>query len=264
MIDGYKRLLERIKQYDNNCDFDMLDKAYQLAKAAHDGQQRGSGEPFIIHPVEVACILAEMELDSTSIIAALLHDTIEDTSCTFEQIKENFGIEVATLVDGVTKLEKIPYVTKEEKQAENLRKLFLAMAKDIRVILIKLADRLHNMRTLKFKTPEKQLETARETLEIYAPLAHRLGISKIKWELEDICLRYTDPKGYYELVEKIATKRREREEYITKVIDTIKNKSEELGIEVHLDGRPKHFYSIYRKMVEQNKSLEQIYDLFAV
>ncbi|MCX7710441.1 MAG: bifunctional (p)ppGpp synthetase/guanosine-3',5'-bis(diphosphate) 3'-pyrophosphohydrolase [Clostridia bacterium] len=262
---GYNRLINKIKQYDPNCDFSLIEKAYAVSKTAHDGQQRVSGDPYIIHPIEVANILAELELDCTSIVAGILHDTIEDTTCTYEQLKEKFGEEVATLVDGVTKLGKIPYTTKEEQQVENLRKMFLAMAKDIRVILIKLADRLHNMRTLKYMSEEKQLEKAKETLEIYAPLAHRLGISKIKWELEDISLRYLDPKGYYDLVDKIAKKRKEREAFITQILDTLKEKTNELGIEEpHIDGRPKHFYSIYKKMVEQNKTLEQIYDLFAV
>lgn len=262
---SYSRLIEKIKKYNTNCDFALVEKAYDFSKAAHDGQQRVSGDPFIIHPIEVAIILAEMELDCTSIVAGMLHDTVEDTTYTIEKIRELFGEEVALLVDGVTKLEKIPYTTKEEQQAENLRKMFLAMAKDIRVILIKLADRLHNMRTLKYKSPEKQVETARETIEIYAPLAHRLGISKIKWELEDICLRYLDPKGYYDLVDKISKKRKEREAYINQIMDTLKTKTAELGIEdAHVDGRAKHFYSIYRKMVEQNKTIDQIYDLFAV
>lgn len=263
MSDGYSRLIRKIKKYNPNCDLKLIEKAYYLSKSAHEGQMRVSGEPFIIHPMEVANILAELELDCTSIIAGIFHDTIEDTTYTYEELKANFGSEVADLVDGVTKLGKIPYTTKEEQQAENLRKMFLAMAKDIRVILIKLADRLHNMRTLKYMTPEKQVEKAKETIEIYAPLAHRLGISKIKWELEDLCLRYTDPKGYYDLVDKIAKKRKEREAYIIKILDTLNEKTSELGIEVHMDGRPKHFYSIYRKMVKQNKTLEQIYDLFA-
>lgn len=265
MADGYTRLISKIKHYNQNGDFPLLEKAHNLSKAAHEGQLRVSGEPYIVHPVEVAIILADLEMDFTSIIAAILHDTIEDTSCTFEQLKENFGEEIATLVDGVTKLSKIPYTTKEEQQVENLRKMFLAMAKDIRVIIIKLADRLHNMRTLKYMEPAKQIETAKETLEIFAPLAHRLGISKVKWELEDICLRYIDPVGYYDLVDKIATKRKEREAYITQIMTTLQEKTRELDIEdAHIDGRPKHFYSIYKKMTDQKKSLDQIYDLFAV
>ncbi|NSW90582.1 MAG: bifunctional (p)ppGpp synthetase/guanosine-3',5'-bis(diphosphate) 3'-pyrophosphohydrolase [Firmicutes bacterium] len=261
---NFSSLVSRIERYNLDCDMDMLKKAYVISRNAHRGQQRVSGEPFIVHPVEVAYILAELELDCTTIIAGLLHDTIEDTTCTLEQLKQDFGEEVAILVDGVTKLGRIPYTTKEEEQVENLRKMFMAMAKDIRVIMIKLADRLHNMRTLKYMSPEKQIEKAKETLEIYAPIAHRLGISKIKWELEDICLRYIDPKGYYELVEKIAKKRKEREAFINQIIGTLKEKTQELGIEATIDGRAKHFYSIYKKMKEQNRTLEQIYDLFAV
>ncbi|MDQ2087545.1 bifunctional (p)ppGpp synthetase/guanosine-3',5'-bis(diphosphate) 3'-pyrophosphohydrolase [Herbivorax sp. ANBcel31] len=264
MCDSYNKLVEKIKKYNSKCDFTLLEKSYVLSKEAHEGQHRVSGEPFFTHPMEVAFILADLELDCTSIIAGILHDTIEDTKYNYQQLKSMFGKEVADLVDGVTKLGKIPYTTKQERQAENLRKMFLAMAKDIRVILIKLADRLHNMRTLKYMKVEKQAEKAKETLEIYAPLAHRLGISKIKWELEDICLRYIDPKGYYELVEKIAKRRNEREDYIKNILKTLKEKTKEINVEAQLDGRPKHFYSIYRKMVRQNKTLEQIYDLFAV
>ncbi len=264
MCDEFNRLVEKIKKYNSNCDFELLKKSYDFSKKAHEGQNRVSGEPFFTHPLEVAFILAELELDCTSIIAGILHDTIEDTPHTYEEIKSIFGQEVADLVDGVTKLGKIPYTTKRERQAENLRKMFLAMAKDIRVILIKLADRLHNMRTLKYMKAEKQAEKAKETLEIYAPIAHRLGISKIKWELEDICLRYIDPKGYYDLVEKIAKRRNEREDYIDNILRILKEKTKEISVESHLDGRPKHFYSIYRKMVNQNKTLEEIYDLFAV
>ncbi|MHB8063766.1 MAG: RelA/SpoT family protein, partial [Ruminiclostridium sp.] len=267
MIDSFSVLVEKVKKYDPNSNFELLEKAYFVSKTAHEGQQRNSGEPYIIHPVEVAIILAEMELDSTALVAALLHDTIEDTTCTYDELKAQFGIEVADIVDGVTKitqLGKIPFTSKQEQQVENLRKMFLAMAKDIRVIMIKLADRLHNMRTLKYMTEGKQIEKATETLEIYAPLAHRLGISKIKWELEDLCLRYLDPKGYYDLVEKIAFKRKQREAYISEIIQTLKEKTNELGLEnVQIDGRPKHFYSIYRKMESQNKTLDQIYDLFA-
>ena len=264
MDDRFEQLKEKIKKYNPGCDIELLDKAYAMAKKAHEGQFRESGEPYIIHPVEVAHILADLELDCTAIIAGLLHDTVEDTNCTLEEIKEQFGETAAMLVDGVTKLDKIPYTTKEEQQAENLRKMFLAMAKDIRVILIKLADREHNMHTLKYMPREKQIEKARETLEIYAPLAHRLGISRVKWELEDSSFRYLHPKEYYDLVEKIAKKRREREAYIANIINEIKSKTTELGIQTQIDGRPKHFYSIYRKMQKQNKTLDQIYDLFAV
>ncbi len=262
---GYNRLANKIKKYNPSCDFSMLEKAYLISKKAHEGQSRNSGDPYITHPLEVANILAQMEMDCTSIIAAILHDTVEDTTCTIEEIKEGFGQEIAELVDGVTKLGKIPYTTKKELQVENLRKMFLAMAKDIRVIMIKLADRLHNMRTLKYMPAEKQVSKARETMEIFAPLAHRLGISKIKWELEDLSLRYLDPKGYYDLVDKISQKRKQREAYISQIMETLKVKTKELGIEgVTIDGRAKHFYSIYRKMVEQNKTIDQIYDLFAV
>lgn len=260
----YEELKEKIRKYNAGCDFDLLDKAYAMAKKAHDGQLRESGEPYITHPLEVAHILADLEMDCTTIIAGLLHDTVEDTNCSFEDIKEQFGESAAMLVDGVTKLDKIPYTTKEELQAENLRKMFLAMAKDIRVILIKLADREHNINTLKYMPEDKQKEKARETLEIYAPLAHRLGISRIKWELEDSSFRYLHPKEYYDLVEKIAKKRREREEYINSIIEEIRSKTTELGIETQIEGRPKHFYSIYRKMKQQNKTIDQIYDLFAV
>jgi guanosine-3',5'-bis(diphosphate) 3'-pyrophosphohydrolase len=264
MDDGYKRLIRKIRKYNPDCDFDLIEKAHNISLEAHQGQQRVSGDPFIVHPMEVANILADFELDCTAIVAGILHDTIEDTTCTYKEIKEKFGEEVASLVDGVTKLGKIPYTSKEELQAENLRKMFLAMAKDIRVMLIKLADRLHNMRTLKYMSPEKQIEKAKETLEIYAPLAHRLGISKIKWELEDLCFRYLDSKGYYELVNKIAQKRREREAFIAKIIETLQEKTIEIGIEARIEGRPKHFYSIYRKMIQQNKTLDQIFDLFAL
>lgn len=264
MTERFLLLVEKVKKYDPNANIELLKKAYTFSSTAHEGQQRISGEPYIIHPVEVAIILADMELDVTALVAALLHDTIEDTTCTYEVLKAEFGTSVAELVDGVTKLGKIPFTSKEEQQVENLRKMFVAMAKDIRVIMIKLADRLHNMRTLKYMTEGKQIEKARETLEIYAPLAHRLGISKIKWELEDLCLRYLDPKGYYDLVQKVAYKRKEREAYISEIVQTLKEKTEELGLEnVQVDGRPKHFYSIYRKMVDQGKTIEQIYDLFA-
>lgn len=261
----FQELCNKIKNYSPNVDLTKLTMAYELACKAHEGQLRNSGEPYIIHPLNVAYILAELEMDITSIIAAVLHDVVEDTSCTIEEVKQKFGSDVALLVDGVTKLEKIPLTSKKEQQVENLRKMFLSMAKDIRVIMIKLADRLHNMRTLKYKPEDKQVETATETMEIYAPLAHRLGISKIKWELEDLALRYLDPKGYYDLVDKISIKRREREAFIIEIIDTLRVKTNEIGVEdASIDGRAKHFYSIYRKMTEQNKTIDQIYDLFAV
>ncbi|HWQ30924.1 MAG TPA: bifunctional (p)ppGpp synthetase/guanosine-3',5'-bis(diphosphate) 3'-pyrophosphohydrolase, partial [Negativicutes bacterium] len=223
-----------------------------------------SGEDYIIHPLEVAKILADLGMDNTTIAASILHDVVEDTKCTYEDCKSVFGEEIAMLVDGVTKLGKLEYKTKEEQQAESLRKMFIAMAKDIRVVLIKLADRLHNMRTLKYMPAEKQIEKARETMEIYAPIAHRLGISKIKWEMEDLALRYLEPKEYYELVDKVAKKRKEREDEINHVIQILKEKFKEVGIEAHIEGRPKSFYSIYRKMYYQNKTFEQIFDLTAV
>lgn len=261
----YRKLIKRINEYYPQCDFELVKKAYDFAQKAHEGQKRESGEPFIVHPLEVAYLIAQIELDCTSVVAGLLHDILEDTYCTLEQIRAEFGEEVALIVDGVTKLERIPYTTKEDQQVENLRKMFLSMAKDIRVILIKLADRIHNMRTLKYLFPEKQIEKAKETMEIYAPLAHRLGMYNIKWELEDLSLRYIDPKGYYDLVGKIAKKRKEREAFIKDIIATLKEKLAELHINnAMIEGRPKHFYSIYRKMREQNKTIDQIYDLFAV
>ncbi len=241
-----------------------IKEAYTFAENAHKSQLRSSGEPYIIHPLEVALILMDLGLDVDTVVAGLLHDVVEDTGVPIEELTKLFGAEVADLVDGVTKLGKIAFKTKEEQQAENLRKMFLAMAKDIRVIIIKLADRLHNLRTLEYVDEEKQREKAYETLEIYAPLAHRLGIFKIKWELEDTSLRYIDPKGYYDLVEKIAIKRREREKYIQEIIETLKKKLDEMNIEAEIEGRPKHFYSIYRKMYMQHKTFEEIYDLLAI
>ncbi len=240
-----------------------LRKAFDFASAAHEGQIRANGEPYIFHPVETALILTDYEVDVDTLCAALLHDTVEDTGRTLEDIRAQVGESIALLVDGVTKLEKISYSSKEEVQAENFRKMFLAMARDIRVVLIKLADRLHNMRTIQHMTEEKQKEKARETLDIYAPLAHRLGIYRMKWELEDLCLRYIDREAYYELVGAISQKRTEREQMLAQVIAEIRERIESMGIHGDIDGRPKHFYSIYRKMQSQTKSLDQIYDLFA-
>jgi len=259
-----QELIDKIKKYNPSGDFEIIYKAYEFALNAHQGQKRISGEDYIIHPTAVADILADLNMDNATIAAGMLHDVVEDTKYSYNDIKELFGEEVAMLVDGVTKLGKLEYKTKEEQQAENLRKMFIAMAKDIRVILIKLADRLHNLRTLKFMAKEKQYEKAKETLEIYAPIAHRLGIYKIKWEMEDLALRYLDPEGYYDLVDKVAKKRKEREEYINYVINTLKQKNKEMGIDVQIEGRPKNFYSIYKKMVHQNKTFEQIFDLTAV
>ncbi|MGO1370933.1 MAG: RelA/SpoT family protein [Senegalia sp. (in: firmicutes)] len=259
-----EKLVEKIKQYNPQADVEKVRKAYNFAKSAHEGQLRNSGEDFIIHPVNVAIILADMNMDISTIIAGLLHDVIEDTENSYNLVKEEFGVEVANLVDGVTKLKKIQYKTKEERKAESLRKMVIAMAKDIRVIIIKLTDRLHNMRTLEYMSDEKKKEKALETLEIYAPIANRLGVFKIKWELEDLSLRYIDPEGYYDLVDKVSKKRKEREEYINEVIDKLNVKLDEVDIESEINGRPKHFYSIYRKMVYQNKVFEQIFDLTAI
>jgi GTP pyrophosphokinase len=260
-LEAYIRKLE---QFNPDNDLSMIIKAYNFGENAHRGQFRKSGESYFIHPVNVSLILAELEMDEATIIAGLLHDVIEDTDYTYEDISNEFSEEVAILVDGVTKLGKIHYETKEEREAENLRKMLLAMARDIRVVLIKLADRLHNMRTLKYMTDEKKKEKAMETLEIYAPIAHRLGISKIKWELEDLGLLYTDPDGYYDLVSKVDKKRSEREKYINKVIDILQTDIKKSNIKAEIYGRPKNFYSIYKKMVYQHKNFDQIYDITAV
>ena len=257
------KLLEKMGKYGAEAR-DEIAKAYCFAEAAHNGQTRNSGEAYINHPLEVANILIEMGLDTTSIIAALLHDVVEDTEISLEEISSQFGNEVASLVDGLTKLSKIVFQNKQEQQVENLRKMFLAMAKDIRVILIKLADRMHNMRTLRFLPVERQKKIARETLEIYAPLAHRLGMYRLKWELEDTAFRYLEPGKYYELVEKVAQKRPEREGYIEETIKLLEENLNDLAIKADIQGRPKHFYSIYQKMVTQNKEFSEIYDLMAV
>ncbi len=258
------KLMKNIDEHCNNVDIDLILKAYNLASEAHKDQKRESGEPYIIHPIEVACILAEMGMDTATIVSGLLHDVIEDTEYSYEDISTIFSPEIADLVEGVTKLGKIEFLTKEEQQADNVRKMLLAMAKDIRVILIKLADRLHNLRTLRYMPIQNQKEKAKETLDIYAPLAHRLGMSKIKWELEDLAFRYLNPNEYYELVDEIAEKRVEREEYIKGIVEELRESLEESGVIAEIDGRPKHFYSIYRKMVTQNKTLDQIFDLTAI
>ncbi len=259
-----QRLFNLIENYAPGYDQKLLERAYYFAQGSHIGQYRNSGEEFINHPVEVACILAELELDLTTIIGGLLHDVVEDTRVTVEEVESQFGHEVAFLVSGVTKLGRIEYKSKEDHHTENLRRMFLAMGQDVRVILIKLADRLHNMRTLSYQPVPKQREIADETLEIFAPLAHRLGIYKIKWELEDLSLRYLEPDQYYSLVERIAKKRREREDYINLVISKLREKLDEAGIRADISGRPKNFYSIYQKMVSQGKDLAEIYDLTAV
>lgn len=268
----YQDLIERVRKYHPSDDISMIEKAYRLADNAHQGQVRKSGEPYIIHPLCVAIILADLELDKETIVAGLLHDVVEDTVMTEEDLRREFGDDVALLVDGVTKLEKIPLSgsngeqsdAKLEMQAENLRKMFLAMAKDIRVIMIKLADRLHNMRTLKYKTPESQQRIAKETLEIYCPIAQRLGISKLKIELDDLSLKYLEPDIYYDLVDKIAVRKSVREKYIQGIVDEVSEHIKNAGIEAKVDGRVKHFFSIYKKMKNQHKTLDQIYDLFAV
>ena len=261
----YQDLITEIKKYHPSSDLSDIEKAYKGAYKAHEGQKRKSGEPYIIHPLCVAIILAELELDKESIIAGLLHDVVEDTVMTSEDVEKEFGSEVALLVDGVTKLTQLNYEhDKIEVQAENLRKMFLAMAKDIRVIMIKLADRLHNMRTMQYQSPAKQIEKSRETMEIYAPIAHRLGISKIKVELDDLSMKYLMPDVYNDLVEQVNLNRPGREAFIKSIIKEVGMHISNAGIEAEIDGRVKHFFSIYRKMVNQNKTLDQIYDIFAV
>ena len=261
----YDMLIARIRKYHPSTDVSMIEKAYKLAVKAHGDQRRKSGEPYIIHPLWVAIILADLEMDKETIVAGLLHDVVEDTVMTTEEITKEFGAEVALLVDGVTKLGQLSYsADKVEVQAENLRKMFLAMAKDIRVILIKLADRLHNMRTLKYMTPEKQKEKARETMDIYAPIAQRLGISKIKIELDDLSLKYLEPEAYYDLVHQIAQRKSVRDDYVQSLVEEVKKHIHEAGIPAQIDGRAKHFFSIYKKMKNQDKTLDQIYDLFAI
>lgn len=261
----YEELISSVQKYHPSTDISMIEKAYRIARDAHEGQVRKSGEPYIIHPLCVGIILADLELDKETIVAGLLHDVVEDTVMTTEEITQEFGAEVALLVDGVTKLGQLNYsADKVEVQAENLRKMFLAMAKDIRVILIKLADRLHNMRTLKYMPPHKQKEKARETMDIYAPIAQRLGISKVKIELDDLSLKYLEPEVYYDLVEKINLRRSEREAFVSEIVNGVRDQIENAGIHAQIDGRVKHFFSIYKKMVNQDKTLDQIYDLFAV
>ena len=264
MLKMIEELIEKIKKYNPELDEEMLRKAYKLAYDHHKGQKRNSGEDYIIHPLNVAMILADMHMDTPTIIAGLLHDTIEDTDVTYDDIKNMFREEIANLVDGVTKLKKLNYKTKQEKQAENIRKMVLAMAKDIRVIIVKLADRLHNMRTLEYMTDAKKKEKALETLEIYAPIADRLGMSKIKWELEDSSLRYLDPENYYQLMDMINKRRNEREDLINSTIKTLKENLDKIGIKSDIHGRPKNFYSIYKKMKIKGKAFDEIYDLSAI
>lgn len=264
MDDKVTLLKDTIEQYNIKCDIARIDRAVITTMKAHANQFRKSGEPYHIHPLEVARMLAEMEMDESTIIAGLLHDAAEDTDYGVDKITHDFGEEVASLVDGVTKLGKIPFSSKEEEQAENMRKMFLSMARDIRVIVIKLCDRLHNMRTLEYQSPEKQQYKATETLQIYAALAHRLGMIKIKWELEDLCFKYLEPEEYHNLVDQIAEKRAERDAFIAEIIKIIEGKTTEMEIKAQIDGRPKHLYSIHKKMVRQGKTLDQIYDLYAI
>ena len=267
MSDDYQGQLDELKakilHYHPTDDVGLVERAFYFAQEAHKDVMRKSGKPYFTHPLRVAFILSDLMMDSTTCAAGLLHDVVEDTDITLADITEKFGAEVALLVDGVTKLNKLDFTSKEEQQAESLRKMFLAMAKDIRVVIIKLADRLHNMRTLKFQKPDRQVAIARETLDIYAPLAHRLGMFAIKWELEDLSLRYIEPAIYYDLVEKVGMKRAEREETIRRVISILSEKLQEQGIKAEIEGRPKHFYSIYRKMYVLHKEFDQIYDLIA-
>ncbi len=260
-----QKLKKRLTRYnDRQEDWALVRKAYQFALEAHAGQKRVSGDSYITHPLGVAYILADLELDLVTIVTGLIHDVLEDTPVSYEEIEEEFGEEIAQLVDGVTKLSRMEFRSKEEHQAETWRKMFVAMARDIRVILVKLADRTHNMRTLRYLSDAKQKEIARETLEIYAPLAHRLGIYRIKWELEDLSFRYLNKKEYYDLVDKLSKKRKEREEFINEVIAVLKSRLQETGIDAEISGRPKNIYSIYTKMKEQQKDFNEIYDLTAV
>ena len=261
----YDMLIARIRKYHPSTDVSMIEKAYRLASKAHGSQRRKSGEPYIVHPLWVAIILADLEMDKETIVSGMLHDVVEDTDVSEEDIRREFGDEVALLVDGVTKLGRLSYSSdKLDVQAENLRKMFLAMAKDIRVIIIKLADRLHNMRTLQFMKPEKQKEKAKETMDIYAPIAQRLGISKIKTELDDLALKYSQPEVFFDLVKQINARKTEREEFVQQIVDEVSEHMKNANIKAEVNGRVKHFFSIYKKMVNQDKTVDQIYDLFAV
>lgn len=261
---GVQELIDKVKSYNPSADEQLICRAYEFAQKAHAGQMRESGEPFFEHPREVAMILAELEMDTVTVCAGLLHDVVEDTEVTAGQVAREFGDEIALLVEGVTKLTNMPFQTRQEHQVQNLRKMFLAMAEDLRVVLIKLADRLHNMRTLRHLSPERQKRLAEETLEIYTPLAHRLGIWSLKWEMEDLALRYLDPEAYYQLRHLVAKQRQVRETEIAQVIAQLQEKLAEVNIKAHITGRPKHFYSIYQKMHNQGKKFEEIYDLLAV
>ncbi len=257
-------LIEKVKEHYSEADLEVFTRAYLAAQKMHEGQMRLSGEPFFRHPYEVANILIDLGLDISTVIAGLFHDSVEDTEVTAEQLSREYGEDVATLVEGVTKVNRVDFLSKEDHQAENLRKMLLAMSSDIRVILVKLADRLHNMRTLKFQSKEKQLEKAKETLEIYAPLAHRLGINTIKWELEDLALKYLDPDEYYDIASKLTLTRAQRKDYIDTVISSIQEHLEKIQVKAEIEGRPKHIYSIYNKIHDQGRHFDEVYDLIAV
>ena len=262
--EALKEFMDYVHSYLGDDECDQIMKAFTLADKAHEGQFRASGEPYIMHPLAVAEILAHLQIDHITLIAALLHDVVEDTEYTKEDIEKLFGAEVAFLVDGVTKLNQFQYETKEDRQMENYRKMILAMAKDVRVVVIKLGDRLHNMRTLKHMRSDKQKRIAKETLEIFAPLAHRLGIFNVKWELEDLSFRYLEPDKYYDLVDQMKQKRQAREDIVNDTMEQLTKALGEAGIKADIKGRPKHFYSIYKKMKKDNRDLSQIYDLLAV
>ncbi|MGB9880832.1 MAG: RelA/SpoT family protein, partial [Anaerolineae bacterium] len=269
-MEGFERFLQKLDKNLSDADRELLRRSYQVAARAHEGQTRLSGEPYVYHTLAVAEILADLHMDTTTLAAALLHDVPEDTPVTLEDIRAQFGEEIAKLVDGVTKLERIRELSRShqgtlaEAQAENVRKIFLAMVDDIRVIMIKLADRLHNMRTLDALPPEKQKRIAQETLDIYAPLANRLGIWELKWQLEDLALQHLEPEEYRRIARLLAEKRQEREEYLQRVIAIIRNRLKEEGIAAEVTGRPKHIYSIYRKMKEKERDFEEIYDVRGV
>ncbi len=263
ILESYHALEKKVLAYTPNLDTKVLFDAFTYADTAHHGQLRKSGEPYIIHPIAVAEIVADLELDIDSVVAALLHDCIEDTASTHEEIAKKFNPTVAELVEGVTKLTKMQFVTKEEEQMENLRKMLMAMSRDIRVILIKVCDRLHNMRTMEYQSPRKQREKSLETMEIYAPIAHRLGMQKIKWELEDLALRYLDPVGYKEIEEELIERSSTHEEFLAGIQQRIERRLDQEGLHCTIQGRVKHIYSIYRKMFAQNKTLDEIFDLYA-
>jgi guanosine-3',5'-bis(diphosphate) 3'-pyrophosphohydrolase len=260
----FEDMLEKLQSYQPDADLDYLRRAYIFSAKVHQGTSRLSGEPYLVHPIEVAGILTDLKMDYVTVACGLLHDTVEDTDTTVEEIAEYFGDEAASVVDGLTKIARIEFKTREEQQAENFRKMILAMSKDIRVILIKVADRLHNMRTLEHLKPERRRAIAQETLDIYAPLANRLGLGRIKWELEDLCLKYLEPEVYKELVTKISAKREDREEYINELIAIVNAHMEKNGLPGRVMGRPKHYYSIYQKMKKQGITVDEIYDLIAL